>query len=205
MIKSLVRTVAPTTEPVTLPEAKAFLRVDSSDDDAFITTLITAARESVENFTGRALILQTWRLVLSEWPSVCVGNYRSESAIIALDRFPLAGVTSVKYYPADGTAQATLSSSAYHVLTDARPGLIVLKSTENWPALFDRPDAVEIIFTAGAASAAAVEKLLCSAVLLQLEHLYENRGAVAIGSIVNELPYSLQNILESHRVGGWLA
>lgn len=194
---SLVRTIAPTEEPVSLAEAKAFLRVDGEDDNAFITALIAAAREAVENFTGRALMPQTWRLNLCEWPTC--------SRIIRLDRSPLATVTSVKYYPADGTAQATLDAGAYQVLTDPLPGFIALKSTETWPALFDRPDAVEIVFTAGHATALLVPQLLRSAMLLQLSHLYENRGPLNIGNIVNELPYSLKYILESHRVGGWIA
>ncbi|UYL94043.1 head-tail connector protein [Geobacillus phage vB_GthS_PK3.6] len=37
---------------VTLEEAKNWLRVDFSDDDALITTLINAAEEYLENATG---------------------------------------------------------------------------------------------------------------------------------------------------------
>jgi len=39
---------------VTLEEAKNWLRVDFSDDDALITTLINAAEEYLENTTGTA-------------------------------------------------------------------------------------------------------------------------------------------------------
>ena len=37
-------------EPITLTEAKNFLRVDGSDDDALITALISAAREMCEQY-----------------------------------------------------------------------------------------------------------------------------------------------------------
>src|SRR5690242_18760477 len=54
----------PGEEPVSLAEAKAFARIDGSDEDALVGALIAAARLHVESLTGRALITQTWRLVL---------------------------------------------------------------------------------------------------------------------------------------------
>lgn len=44
------------TEPVTLSEAKAWMRVDYSDDDALITSMIKSARQSLENFLNVALV-----------------------------------------------------------------------------------------------------------------------------------------------------
>ena len=37
-------------EPITLTEAKNFLRVDGTDDDTLITALISAAREMCESY-----------------------------------------------------------------------------------------------------------------------------------------------------------
>ena len=54
----------PGEEPVSLAEAKAFARIDGSDEDALVSALIAAARLHVESLTGRALVTQTWRLVL---------------------------------------------------------------------------------------------------------------------------------------------
>lgn len=44
------------TEPVTLQQAKDWLRVDSEDDDALITDLITVARKRIERFTGVSMV-----------------------------------------------------------------------------------------------------------------------------------------------------
>lgn len=44
------------TEPVSLADAKQWLKIDYNDDDAVITRMITSARESVELYTNLALI-----------------------------------------------------------------------------------------------------------------------------------------------------
>ncbi len=59
----------PASEPVTLADAKTFLRVDHDADDVLIGSLIAAARRLVETATRRALITQTWRLVRDAWPA----------------------------------------------------------------------------------------------------------------------------------------
>jgi hypothetical protein len=51
---------APECEPITLQQAKVFLRVDHEAEDALIQRLIKTARQSIESFTGRALIHQGW-------------------------------------------------------------------------------------------------------------------------------------------------
>lgn len=52
----------PAEEPVSLAEAKGFLKVDDTAEDGLITTLIGAARLHVEGVTGRALLAQSWRV-----------------------------------------------------------------------------------------------------------------------------------------------
>lgn len=59
---------APGTEPVTLAEAKAHLRVEVADDDALITNLISAARVHAENVCRRAFVTQKWDLYLDAFP-----------------------------------------------------------------------------------------------------------------------------------------
>jgi uncharacterized phiE125 gp8 family phage protein len=60
--------IAPAIEPLSLNEAKAFIRVEHEDDDDVIASLIIAARVHVEAQTQRALISQTWRIVRNHWP-----------------------------------------------------------------------------------------------------------------------------------------
>jgi len=67
----LERVTNPEIEPITLADMKAHLRefasVTARDDE--ITALIIGARQWVEDFTGRALVDQTWRITINgAWP-----------------------------------------------------------------------------------------------------------------------------------------
>jgi uncharacterized phiE125 gp8 family phage protein len=53
----------PAAEPLTLAEAKDFLRVTQDDDDSVVAALIASARILVEAQTRRALMTQQWRIV----------------------------------------------------------------------------------------------------------------------------------------------
>lgn len=66
MIYTLERLSDPEIEPVTLDEMKVHLREyeETTAQDDQLTELITGGREWVENYTGRALIDQSWRLTL---------------------------------------------------------------------------------------------------------------------------------------------
>jgi hypothetical protein len=61
---SLQLNTPPATEPVTLAQAKAWLKVETDDEDALIAALIPAARARAEWHTGRAFVTQGWTLWL---------------------------------------------------------------------------------------------------------------------------------------------
>ena len=155
------RTTTPT-EPVTLDEAKLHLRVDGTDENALISAMISAARESCEDRIEGAIPVTGWKLTLDAFPDA-----------IRLPRAPIASVESVKYLDADGVQQ-TLSALDYLVDTVSTPGYIVPAYGKAWPETRDQINAVEVEYTAGGAAPAHAIKAW---MLLAIGDMYANREA----------------------------
>lgn len=186
---ALKRTTAPTEQPVLLEELKDHLRVDGSDDDAYLHSLIYAATEYVEGVVGRSMVTQTWTLGLDSFP---VGN------TIWLYKPPLVSVTSLKYTNSAGD-QTTFSSDNYHVDTLSEPGRIVLKHNVSWPsATLQTANAVEIIYVAGSARNLVPEKLR-HAVKFLAAHWYENRETVTDAKL-SDAPLAVESLIASEKV-----
>jgi uncharacterized phiE125 gp8 family phage protein len=184
---------APTVEPLTLADAKGHLRLDSDADDALVATLITAARQMCEQQTWRALVTQTWDLLLEDWPIV---DY------IAVPRPPLLTVTSVTYRDEDGNT-TTLSASAYRVETAYEPGRIVLKPDVTWPSVtLDTGLPITVRYTCGyGATAGSVPEPLRQGMRLVLGHLYENREAVVVsGFQAVKVPLTVEWLWQPYEV-----
>ena len=83
----------PAVEPVTLADAKAHLRLDTTDEDDLVEALILAARVTVERTTRLGLVEQTWRVRLADWPA---------DRRVALPVAPVGEVASVRVRSAAG-------------------------------------------------------------------------------------------------------
>ncbi len=127
----------PTAEPIDLLEAKAHLRVTSTDEDALIQALIAATREHVETWTRRALIRQTRSHRLDRFPA---GD-------IVLPVSPLRSVDGITYVDTAGVTQ-TLDPSRYQVAA-GEPPRIRPAYGQTWPASLSVLDAVTVIYTVG--------------------------------------------------------
>lgn len=190
---------APAVEPVTSTEAKLHCRIDTSADDNLITMLIAAARRMVESDSGRALITQTWELVLDGFPA---------STQIKLPLPPLQSVTSIKYFTnATPSVETTFASTNYVVsIDDSYGGLIVLKDSASWPAITNplEKGAVRIRFIAGYGLAVSVPEIYKQAMLLLIGHWYENREAIQVtGAVPKELPQAYEALIWQERVMGF--
>ena len=155
----------PATEPVTLAETKAHLRVEHSADDAVITTLISAARQWAEVYLRRALITQTWQLSLNSLPER-----------LELPKAPLQSITHVKTFDAADVA-SVVSASVYQADTATTPGALVLRTGAVWPDAGRNTNRYEVHYVAGYGTAASsVPAPIRQGLLQHIAALYENRG-----------------------------
>lgn len=187
---ALIRTGAPATTPVSLAETKAHLRVDASDEDTLIASLIDVAVSHVERALGIALITQGWTVVRDAWP----GGW-----LVELPLAPLQSVASVTTYDADG-AGTVFDASDYFVDTASRPPRLVLHGTAPWPAPGRRANGIEIALTAGFGDAATdVPEPVRQALLMLVAHWYENREPAPLGPGPVEVPATAAGLLAPWR------
>lgn len=185
---------APTEEPVTATEAKQFLAVDHSADDALITSLIAAARQEAERVAARSFVTQTLDLLLPGWP--CDGYIRLEYP-------PVQSVTSITYYDEDNVA-ATVAGADYITVLDTTPPLICLAKGASWPTATLRAiSPVRVRYQAGYGAAAAVPARYKNLILALVANAYENRDGISANP-ANNAQQQRQNVLAALQMEwGW--
>ena len=180
----------PSVEPITLADAKLYLRVEHDDDDDLIAALIAGSRIHVEARTRRALITQSWRLVRDAWPA---------SGRLEILPVPLASLTAARIYLADGSTQS-IDPSAFIIDKSAAPALLAFGNGAP-PAPGRALAGIEIDVTVGYGAAGTnVPEALRQAIRLLVAHWYENRGVAAIGETVAPLPASVEALIAPYRV-----
>ena len=178
---------APAVEPLSLAEAKAYLRVEHTADDDVIAALIAAARIHIEAQTRRALITQGWRISADTWPV---------DGRLAVRPAPLRTLTAARVYDADGDAQA-VDLQAF--VLDAGHSAIAFAP---WalPAPGRLAAGIELDVVCGYGDAAAdVPEPLRQAIRLLVAHWSENRGLAAVGT-VSVLPTTVAALIAPYRL-----
>ena len=184
---SAILLLPPTAEPLSVAEAKAFLRVTHEDDDAVIAALIAAARSHVEALTRRALLTQSWRITLDRWPAD--GRLRPRTG-------PLRSLLAAQVVDAAGVAHAVdLRNFVVDVAAEliASPGFALPA-----PGRAVAGIALDVELGFGPRPADVPEPLR-QALRLLVAHWYENRGIAAIGDSVAMLPASVAALLAPYR------
>jgi hypothetical protein len=222
----------PDDEVITLQEAREHLRVDVyddpasedsppaqiSDDDAWITAAIPAARAYCEAYLGRALATQTVEIASTGFPALAVST--PPGAAIPLPFGPVQSVEEVGYqdqsaYQAAYDAEfessgdealakaaghaalaATMPASDYEVDNFALPARLILAYGASWPTgVRSAQNSVRVRYVVGysapgASPAYPLPAQARAAILLMLSHLYEGREGEA------EMPPSAMALLD---------
>lgn len=193
-------TSQPGVEPVTLTEAKAHLRVDSTDDDAYINTLISVTRQLCESYTGLSFITQTRRVTMDRFP---YGSSLNPYACIYLPYGPVQSgasgfVGTVSYVDPDGNTQTLEEDVDFFV--DVNSDVARLRYISSWPSVKDQLNAVTITYDVGYGSDDQdVPTVIKQAMLMQIANLYENRQDEADG-LVTYLTFNSTVLLDTVKV-----
>jgi uncharacterized phiE125 gp8 family phage protein len=186
---ALLLTSGPALEPVSLADAKMHVRVDGSDEDALVTSLIITARMSLEASLGLALINQTWTLVRDDWP---------RGAAVKLPLWPVQSVAFARVLAADGTP-SNLLPAAYVLEGRGLPPRFV-RTGLSWPKPGRVAGGIEISFVAGFGPAATDVPLpIRQALLLLIAHWYEHREPLEIGATDAPIPKPVSDLMAPFR------
>jgi uncharacterized phiE125 gp8 family phage protein len=161
----------PAGEPVSLPEAKLYLRIDASDEDDLVRALITASRLLIEAASGRLLINQTWRLILDAWPA---------GGTLRLPLSPAGQIAGARVFDANG-APTAVSPSALVLEAGSDPPLLLVQGAAPSPGRARAGVEIDVVAGFGP-SGASVPEPIRQAMLRMIALWFENRGdAMAAG------------------------
>jgi uncharacterized phiE125 gp8 family phage protein len=173
-----------TVEPVTLTDVKQHLNMvfdtagseEFTDDDSYLTKLITRVRALIEKATGLSLVGKTVQAML-----------RNEKGDIEL---PFGPVRDDSTYLVVDNEEVTLDESDYKLV-----GLQFKKLK------YPRYDEIYVTYQVGY-TADNIPHDLKQAILEEIAFRYENRGAGLDDA--PSLSKSVQVLIENHARGGWL-
>ena len=98
-------TSEPASEPITLTDAKNYLRIDHDADDDLIASLISSVRQEAEEYTARSFISHGRRLIYEE----CAPEE------IILPMGPVLAITSVSTYNIVGDTTTVIDGADYYL------------------------------------------------------------------------------------------
>lgn len=187
---SLLLTSGPLVEPVSLAEARAHLRIDTTDEDAYIASLITTSRLHIETALDVALVRQQWSLFLDAWPA---------ARPLTLPLRPVIALDAVRTFSSQGEP-TTYEPDAFELDAVSSPARLYRKPQTRLAGPFRTANAIEIAFTAGYGSAAAdVPAPMRQALLLLIAHWYEHREIVADHATATRVPDTISSLLAPYR------
>jgi uncharacterized phiE125 gp8 family phage protein len=173
-------TTAASEAPITVTEAKEWLRVEHSVDDDLISAIVSAVTATAESYLSQALVTQTITEKYDHWGD----------AVLNLTMHPVQSVTSITYTDDDGATQ-TLSSSLYVVDTFKPRAQVRPAYNETWPTARTTPNSITVVYQAGYGDAADVPEDIKLALRLMIADAYENRT-----DSVRQLPTASKYLLD---------
>ena len=186
------------TEPISLTEAKDYLRVDFNNDDTFISELISIARVKILKDTGQVMGLQTITEYFTNWGTIPTTGGNLILNLSYMGYWDGSNDFIVKYFDTNNTEQTLTKDTDYLVIQHM--GLIKVQFINTFNT-FDRLDAISIEYQIEPQNADSTRPLLIAMYLL-IQHYYDNRSAVSFLK-VDEMPMGYFNIINQYKNYIW--
>ena len=159
--RAIYKRVSVATSPVLLAAMKSYLKITTTSDDTLIQSMIDAATEWGEKYTGRDFRAITWDLLLD-----CFTDR------IELRRDPVASITTVKHLVSGSLV--TVASTVFYLKKLVQSSEILLNEDQEWPTNTDnREQAIEIRFVT---EGFECQDSIIDAIRRHVAFWYRNRG-----------------------------
>lgn len=185
---------------LTREQAKKQCEIEAAEDahDEWFDEAIAEAHDYVEQYLQASLTESRWIYRTNRWP------YDQPPYELRLPMGPLQGVIQVSYLDIDGERQ-TLEPGTDYEFMEGQAGYIVPAFGEAWPAARDMPNSIAVEYWAGypgqgsPADASGVPKAIVRAMKMLVGHWFENREAMVIGTITDEIALGMRDALQPYR------
>jgi uncharacterized phiE125 gp8 family phage protein len=166
---TLIQRTSPSSEPISLAQAKHYLRIGNTLEDTFVADLIAAARQAVENHAGLALITRAVRQTFDRWALQGDG-------VVELAMGPVSAIDAIRVVDPAGS-MTLVEPETYRLDGQANPPRLHFKAVPRAPARTFQ--GIEIDFLAGFGAPADVPAALQQACLIVMASFYQFRGTDA--------------------------
>lgn len=156
--------------PVSVGEVKDHLRVDSTYDDVVIRSMIISGAELAENKTDRSLTVKQYEITLDDFPG--------DTYAIPLLYPPVSSSAVdvvITYLDESSHESTTLPATCYTVDYKSLPNRIYPASTNEWPDVSTRTNAVTVTYYSGYSTCPEPIKTW---IKMYVGALYENREGI---------------------------
>jgi uncharacterized phiE125 gp8 family phage protein len=188
-------------EVITLEQARQHLKLDTygspemNDEDELVTSLITAARERIENYLNIAIAFQTVQVVYDDFKNY-MPLYGPISTLVSVD------------YEDELNAGITLDPSYYTIDEYSKVPALVLNYGYKWPKVYPGINKVSIRLDVGFTDGIPEDevenenpcpKAIIQGMLLTIGHLFKNRESTTDLNL-KDLPDGVVSLVYPYRV-----
>ena len=171
IVRDITTIVAPSATLVTLADAKNYLKVDYSEDDALIQSLIDSAIKRLEQYAGSAFSPRTLKVVAYV------------DFFIEPPYAPINSITKVEYYSDNAWVEAVLDSD-YYILGDTYKKVYMVTAPQR---------EYRFTYTCGFTT---LPQSIYNAILKLVADLYDYRASESPNDKLNELQMTAYELVQ---------